>query len=61
MRTQDRGNGIHLYAVLNGVISGNELWHVRDGLYIEASNDNLIENNYLHDMRYGVHYMFSSQ
>lgn len=59
VRTQDRGNGIHLYAVLNGVISGNELWHVRDGLYIEASNDNLIENNYLHDMRYGVHYMFS--
>lgn len=59
VRTQDRGNGIHLYAVLNGVIAGNELWQVRDGLYIEASNDNLIDNNYLHDMRYGVHYMFS--
>lgn len=58
-RTQDRGNGIHLYAVLNGVVAGNELWHVRDGIYIEASNDNLIDNNYLHDMRYGVHYMFS--
>lgn len=61
LRTQDRGNGIHLFAVRDAVIQGNELWHVRDGIYIEASNDNIIDNNHLRDMRYGIHYMFSNR
>lgn len=59
LRTQDRGNGIHLFAVKLANIANNEVFHVRDGIYIEAANDNVIDGNYLHDMRYGVHYMFS--
>ncbi|ART80689.1 nitrous oxide reductase family maturation protein NosD [Oceanisphaera avium] len=59
IRTQDRGNGIHLFAVNFANIINNEVYHVRDGIYIEAANDNIIDGNYLHDMRYGVHYMFS--
>lgn len=61
LRTQDRGNGIHLFAVRHALVQGNELWHVRDGIYIETSNDNVFDNNYLHDMRYGIHYMFSNR
>ena len=61
VRTQDRGNGIHLFAVKNNEIVGNEIWHVRDGIYIEAADDNLIQGNRLRDMRYGVHYMFSNR
>lgn len=61
MRTQDRGNGIHLFAVRDANISDNDIWHVRDGIYIEASNDNVIDGNRLHDMRYGIHYMFSNR
>jgi len=61
LRTQDRGNGIHLFAVRKALIQGNEIWHVRDGIYIETSNDNVFDNNYLHDMRYGIHYMFSNR
>lgn len=61
LRTQDRGNGIHLFAVRQALIQGNEIWHVRDGIYIETSNDNVFDNNYLHDMRYGIHYMFSNR
>ncbi len=60
-RSQDRGNGIHLYAVHGGVISGNEIEQTRDGIYIETSKNNRLENNYLHDLRYGIHYMFSYQ
>lgn len=61
LRTQDRGNGIHLFAVREALIQGNELWHVRDGIYIDNSNDNVIDANHLHDMRYGIHYMFSNR
>lgn len=61
LRTQDRGNGIHLFAVRHGTIQGNELWHTRDGIYVDNSNDNLFDNNYLHDTRYGLHFMFSNR
>ncbi len=61
LRTQDRGNGLHFFAVRYATIRDNEIWHVRDGIYIEASNDNLIDQNRLRDLRYGIHYMFSNR
>lgn len=58
-RSQDRGNGIHLFNVTGTWIEGNEVWHTRDGIYIDTSNKNDIIGNYFHDLRYGVHYMYS--
>lgn len=60
IRSQDRGNGIHLFNTSGTLVSGNEIWHTRDGVYIDTSNQNRIENNFLHDLRYGVHYMFAN-
>ncbi len=60
IRSQDRGNGIHLYATTKALIEGNEVWHTRDGIYIDTSNYNELKNNFLHDLRYGVHYMYSN-
>ena len=59
VRSQERGNGIHLYNVTGAEIIGNEVWHARDGLYIGVSNHNVLRDNRLYDLRYGVHYMFS--
>jgi len=59
LRSQDRGNAIHLYATKNARVIGNHLRHTRDGIYIDVSNDCLLENNVMEDLRYGVHYMFS--
>ncbi|RDE18282.1 nitrous oxide reductase family maturation protein NosD [Motiliproteus coralliicola] len=59
IRSQDRGNGIHLYAVGGALVKDNEVWHTRDGIYIDTSNGNELISNYLHDLRYGVHYMYS--
>lgn len=59
LRSQDRGNGIHLFAVTGARIAGNEVWDARDGIYIDTSNNNILENNHLHHLRYGVHYMYS--
>jgi len=59
IRSQDRGNGIHLYAVSDTRVVDNEVWHTRDGIYIDTSNHNALINNRLYDLRYGVHYMYS--
>lgn len=59
LRSADRGNGIHLFNVTGAVAQGNEVWHTRDGIYIDTSNGNKLIGNYLHDLRYGVHYMYS--
>jgi nitrous oxidase accessory protein len=59
IRSQDRGNGIHLFNVTNALVQYNEVWHTRDGIYIDTSNNNQLINNELHDLRYGIHYMYS--
>ena len=60
VRSQDRGNGIHLYAVSGARVIGNHVHQTRDGIYIYTSNGNHIEGNVLEDLRYGVHYMFAN-
>ncbi|WP_079201944.1 nitrous oxide reductase family maturation protein NosD [Pseudomonas sp. CC6-YY-74] len=60
IRSQDRGNGIHLFSVSGAQIIGNHVWHTRDGIYIDVSNGNRLEGNTLEDLRYGIHYMFSN-
>lgn len=60
IRSQDRGNGIHLFAVRGAKVIGNQVRDTRDGIYIDTSNGNLLEGNTLEDLRYGVHYMFSN-
>ncbi|WLQ16311.1 nitrous oxide reductase family maturation protein NosD [Hahella aquimaris] len=59
VRSQDRGNGIHLFAVTGALVENNEVSQTRDGIYIDTSNNNTLTNNFLHDLRYGVHYMYS--
>jgi nitrous oxidase accessory protein len=60
VRSQDRGNGIHLYAVTGARILDNHVSDTRDGIYIDTSNGNHLEGNVLEDLRYGVHYMFAN-
>ena len=59
IRSQDRGNGIHLFNVSGALVKNNEVWHTRDGIYIDTSNNNRLVENKLHDLRYGIHYMYS--
>ncbi len=59
VRSQDRGNGIHLFSVRGGRVAGNRVRYTRDGIYIDNSRDSHLESNTLEDLRYGIHYMFS--
>ena len=59
LRSADRGNGIQLSNVKNSRVYRNETSQVRDGIYVIASQDNIIEHNTMHHLRYGIHYMYS--
>ncbi|OUR93362.1 nitrous oxide reductase [Flavobacteriales bacterium 34_180_T64] len=55
------GNGIQLWYSKNIQIEHNFVQHVRDGIYLEFSNDCLIKNNVsANNLRYGLHFMFSN-
>lgn len=55
------GNGIQLWYSKNIQIEHNFIQHVRDGIYLEFSNDCLIKNNVSSlNVRYGLHFMFSN-
>jgi len=56
----DRGNGIHLWNSHRNRVAGNEIFHVRDGIYFSFTNETAIEDNHIHDVRYGLHYMYSN-
>ncbi|MBY6206109.1 MULTISPECIES: nitrous oxide reductase family maturation protein NosD [Halomonas] len=59
LRSQDRGNGVHLFNVRRARVAGNDIRQVRDGVYIDTSSDSVIADNRLEDLRYGVHYMYA--
>ncbi|WNK19536.1 nitrous oxide reductase family maturation protein NosD [Halomonas piscis] len=58
-RSQDRGNGVHLFNVENVRVEGNDIARTRDGIYIDNSSRSFLARNRLHDLRYGVHYMYA--
>ncbi len=60
IRSQDRGNGIHLFNTTGAIVADNEVWETRDGIYIDTSNRNTLRTNHLHHLRYGIHYMYSN-
>ncbi len=59
IRSQDRGNGIHLFNVRHTRVENNLIWHTRDGIYIDTSNENELIGNEIFELRYGIHYMYS--
>lgn len=55
----NRGNGIHLFNGSHLVVKQNTIVGGRDGIYVSAVEDSLIEENDFEQCRYGVHYMYS--
>jgi nitrous oxidase accessory protein len=55
------GNGIHIWYGENLLIERNVLERCRDGIYFEfVSHSRIVENESHYNMRYGLHFMFSS-
>lgn len=55
------GNGIQLWYSKNVVVEKNIVQHVRDGIYLEFSDNITIKDNTsTENLRYGLHFMFSN-
>jgi len=55
------GNGIQLWYSKNVEVERNIVQHVRDGIYLEFSDNITIKDNTSTDnLRYGLHFMFSN-
>ncbi|MGY3039436.1 nitrous oxidase accessory protein [Rhodanobacter sp. TND4EL1] len=61
LRMPDRGDGIHLWNDAWCEIRDNDVSGTRDGIYDYVSHDDLIVNNNIHEVRYGVHQMYTKQ
>ena len=55
----DRGNGIHIWNIQNGLIKGNRVFGVRDGIYLSNTGSSSIEDNVMDSVRFGIHYMYN--
>jgi nitrous oxidase accessory protein len=55
------GNGIHLWKCNNALIENNNVSAHRDGIYFEfVTGSRVINNISHHNIRYGLHFMFSN-
>lgn len=60
-REDDSGNGIHLWHCKQVRIEQNKLSGMRDGIYFEFVDSSQIRLNHSHhNIRYGLHFMFSN-
>lgn len=60
-REDQSGNGIHLWDCDSVSISGNEVTGMRDGIYLEFVDGSVVSDNHSHhNVRYGLHFMFSN-
>jgi len=59
LRPTDRGNGIQLFDAAHLVVRNNHIVDARDGVYVSATEDSLIEGNVATHVRFGIHYMYS--
>ncbi|SFG46889.1 nitrous oxide reductase family maturation protein NosD [Pontibacter chinhatensis] len=56
------GNAIHLWYCDKAVISNNRVSGHRDGIYLEFVKDSEVKDNLSeHNLRYGLHFMFSDR
>jgi nitrous oxidase accessory protein len=55
----EKGSGIHAYNMEGFRFEANEVWDVRDGLYLQNASKGSVLHNVARDVRYGLHYMFS--
>ena len=55
------GNGVHMWHCQHMRVEGNNVSHLRDGLYFEFVSHSFISHNTsTKNLRYGLHFMFSN-
>lgn len=59
-RMNDRGNGVYVWNAPGARVEGNRVRYGRDGIFSNASRDNVFRGNLFRDLRFAVHYMYTN-
>lgn len=54
------GNGVSVWNSPGAVVQGNDISRGRDGIFVSVSKKNAFRDNRIHDVRFAVHYMNTS-
>lgn len=58
-RMNDRGNGVYVWNAPGAKVVGNDIRWGRDGIFVNASENNQFADNRFRDLRFAVHYMYA--
>lgn len=59
-RSAEAGNGVHLWNAPGAKVIGNDIRFGRDGIFTNASRDNVFSGNRFSSLRFAVHYMYTN-
>jgi nitrous oxidase accessory protein len=59
-RVNDRGNGVYLWNTPGSIIKDNIFRYGRDGIFVNASRNNIFSGNHMSDLRFAIHYMYAN-
>jgi len=59
-RVNDRGNGVYLWNTPGSIIKDNKIRYGRDGIFVNASRNNIFSGNHMSDLRFAIHYMYAN-
>lgn len=59
-RMNARGNGVYVWNAPGAVVEGNQIRYGRDGVFVNTSRNNVFRNNLFENLRFAVHYMYTS-
>jgi nitrous oxidase accessory protein len=60
LRMGESGNDIQVWNAPGAAVIGNDLRYGRDGIYVIASRKNVFRGNRMRDLRFAIHYMYTS-
>lgn len=59
-RMNERGNGIYVWRAPGLIVERNDIRYGRDGIFSNASSKDLFRSNLFRDLRFAVHYMYTT-
>ncbi|MFN3955363.1 MAG: nitrous oxide reductase family maturation protein NosD [Pararhodobacter sp.] len=59
-RVNERGNGVYVWNAPGTLVERNQIRWGRDGIFANASRQNVFRDNLLRDLRFAVHFMYTN-
>ena len=60
LRTSEAGNGVYVWNAPGARVEDNDIALGQDGIFVTNSRKNVFRNNFLHDVRFAIHYMYTN-